>query len=84
MASPTRARIGKTGSAKPVVKSSRRNALRKIANILEGHMSEMGLTEQEKNAKTAELVAFVSDVASSKLALHSKHSKQLRNASLHA
>jgi len=52
-------------------------AARKIVAILEDQMTEKGLTEEEKNQKTAEFAAFVSDVVSS----HAKHSKQLRSES---
>jgi len=41
--------------------AKREAALRKIAAILEEQMTSLGLSEEEKNAKTAELVAFVSD-----------------------
>ena len=54
------------------VKSSREGALQSIVAILEDQMSEMGLNEVEKNAKTAELVSFVSDAVTSKLAPNAK------------
>ena len=40
-------------------KPSRKEALRTIARILEEHMDSMGLSEEEKNARTD---AFVEDV----------------------
>jgi len=63
---------------------AKKNALKKIASILEDQMTEMGLSEEEKNAKTADLIAFVGDVAASKLAPHSKHSKRLNTVGLQA
>jgi hypothetical protein len=56
--------------------SKREAGLRKIAAILEEQMTSMGLSEEEKNAKTAELVAFVSDAVSEKLVPHATQSKQ--------
>ncbi len=47
-------------------------------------MTDMGLSEQEKNAKTAELAAFVSDAVTSKLAPDAKQPKQLHSAALQA
>jgi len=58
--------------------------LRKIARILEDQMTDMGLNEEEKNAKTAELVAFVSDVVTAKLAPRAKHAKRPHNEALQA
>lgn len=63
---------------------SRRSALKKLAGILEDQMTDMGLSEEEKNFKTANLVAFVGQVAASKLATHSKRSKPLNNVALQA
>jgi hypothetical protein len=63
---------------------SRESALRKIAAIVEDQMTEMGLTEAEKNAKTAELVAFVNDVVTSKLAPDAKQPKQPHSEALPA
>ena len=40
--------------------TNREASLRKIVVILEEQMTSMGLSEEEKNAKTGELVAFVS------------------------
>jgi hypothetical protein len=56
--------------------AKREDALRKIAGILEEQMTSMGLSEEEKNAKTAELVAFVSDAVSEKLAPRAKRPGQ--------
>jgi len=63
---------------------SRRTALKKLAAILEKHMTERGLTEKEKNATTAKLVVFANDVAASELEPHSKHSKRLHSVALQA
>ncbi len=38
------------------------HAAQKIVSILEEHMAELGLTEEEKNAKTKQLVQFVQDL----------------------
>jgi len=77
MASATRPHIQAIRSLQPPVNLSREMAARKIVAILEDQMTEKGLTEEEKNQKTAEFAAFVSDVVSS----HAKHSKQLRSES---
>jgi hypothetical protein len=63
---------------------SREDALRKIAAIVEDQMTEMGLSEEEKNAKTAEFVAFVSDVVASKLAPDAKQPRQSHSEALQA
>jgi hypothetical protein len=55
----------------------REAALRKIAVIFEEQMTSMGLNEAEKNAKTAELVAFVSEAVRAKLAPRAKQSEPL-------
>lgn len=81
MASPARSQI-RVSSAKSKKKTSREDALRRIAKILEDQMTDMGLSEEEKNVKTAGLVAFVSDVAASKLAPRSKRSARLHSADL--
>ena len=39
--------------------------LRKIARILEQHMTDMGLSEREKNEKTARLVVIAQQKESS-------------------
>jgi hypothetical protein len=49
---------GKTSEA-PSVEEKRDTALRKIAAILEAHLTYLGLSEKEKNTKTAELSRFV-------------------------
>jgi hypothetical protein len=84
MASATRPHIRTVGSRKLAVKPSRESALRAIVAILEDQMTEMGLNEEEKNAKTAELVASVSDAVTSKLAPRAKHSTRLRTEALQA
>lgn len=65
-------------------KASRQKALRKIVTILEDQMAEQGLSEEQKNAKTADLAAFASEVAASKLAPHSKRSKREHSVCLQA
>lgn len=84
MATQARTRVQTVRSSKPQAKPTREQALRKIAEILEGQMTDMGLSEQEKNAKTAELAAFVSDAVTSKLAPDAKQPKQLHSAALQA
>jgi hypothetical protein len=84
MASTARPTIRTTRTSKPAAKPLRDQALRKIARILEDQMTDMGLNEDEKNAKTAELVAFVSDVVTAKLAPHAKHAKRPHNEALQA
>jgi len=54
------------------------------AVILEEQMTSMGLSEEEKNAKTAELVAFVSEAVSEKLAPRARRPRQLHCAALQA
>jgi hypothetical protein len=66
------------------VKPSRESALQAIVTILEDQMTEMGLSEEEKNAKTAELIASVSDSVTSKLAPRAKHITQLHSVALQA
>lgn len=83
MGSPARSRLHQI-RAKSLVKARRDAALKNIAKILEDQMTDMGLSNEEKNAKTAELVEFVSDVASSKLAPSSKHSKRLHSEGVRA
>jgi hypothetical protein len=53
-------------------KTSREEALRKIARILEEQMDEMGLSETEKNAKTDTLVERVRKIKASRAATLSK------------
>jgi hypothetical protein len=72
-ASASRAARARWSGQKPqpaTAEAKREAALRKIAAILEEQMTSLGLSEEEKNAKTAELVAFVSDAVSKKLAPH--------------
>jgi hypothetical protein len=44
---------------RPGRKLSKKQAARAIARLLEEHMSEMGLSEEEKNARTTALTATV-------------------------
>ena len=84
MASATRSHIRAIGSSNLAVIPSRENALQAIVAILEDQMADMGLNEEEKNAKTAELVASVSDAVTSKLAPRAKRLTQLHSAALQA
>ena len=84
MASAARSQIRTIRSRKPAVRTSRESSLQKIVAILEDQMTDMGLSEEEKNAKTAELVASVSDAVTSKLAPHAKPVKRLHSAALPA
>lgn len=84
MASATRPQIRTIRSRTLATKPSREIALQEIVTILEDQMTEMGLNEEEKNAKTAELVASVSDAVTSKLAPHAKPAKRLHSAALQA
>jgi hypothetical protein len=45
-------------------------------------MTSMGLSEDEKNAKAAQLMAFVSDAVSEKIAPHARQSEQLHSEDL--
>lgn len=74
---------GKKPEADPV-EAKRETALRKIAVILEDQMNSLGLSEKEKNAKTAELVAFVSDAVSAKLAPPARRAKRPRTEAVPA
>lgn len=84
MASTARPPIRTIRSRRPAPKPSREEALRKIAGILEDQMTDMGFSEEEKNAKTAELVDFVSDTVTSKLAHRAKPSRRLRSVGVRA
>jgi hypothetical protein len=81
-ASASRAARARWSGEKPqpaTAEAKREAALRKIAAILEEQMTSLGLSEEEKNAKTAELVAFVSDAVSEKLAPHATQPAQPRS-----
>jgi hypothetical protein len=84
MANTARPRVQSIRSRRPAAKPSREQSLRKIARILEDQMTDLGLNEEEKNAKTAELVAFVSDATASKLAPRAKRSMQPHSEALQA
>ena len=84
MASATPPHIRAVGSRKTAVKPSREGALQAIVAILEDQMTDLGLNEEEKNVKTAELVASVSDAVTSKLAPNARHSTRLHSAALQA
>ena len=84
MASATRPRIRTVGTQKLSVKPSRESALQSIVAILEDQMTDMGLNEEEKDAKTAELVSFVSDAVTSKLAPNAKLLTRHHSATLQA
>ena len=49
------------------LKLKQESGLRKIAQMLEQHMTEMGLNEDEKNEKTVILMAKVSETVTAKL-----------------
>jgi hypothetical protein len=53
-------------------KASRKEALRTIARILEGQMDEMGLSQNEKNARADPLLEHVKKVKTSHVAGPSK------------
>ena len=53
-------------------KTSRKEALRTIARILEEQMDELGLSEKEKNARTDALVERIKKVKSSRAATPSR------------
>jgi hypothetical protein len=74
---------GKKPQVDPV-EAKREAALRKIAVIFEEQMTSLGLNEEEKNAKTAELVAFVSEAVSAKLAPRAKQSELLHTEAARA
>ena len=84
MASATQPHIRMIRSRKPAVKPSRDSALHSIVAILEDQMTDMGLNEEEKDAKTAELVSFVSDAVTSKLAPNAKLLTRHHSATLQA
>jgi hypothetical protein len=69
-----RARWSGTKPQVDTVEAKREAALRKIAVIFEDQMTSMGLNEEEKNAKTAEFVAYVNDAVRAKPAPHAKQS----------
>lgn len=74
-----------SGKQQPVsIEDKKEAALRKIASILEEQMTAMGLSEEEKNSKTAELVSFVSDAVTSKLSPHAKQQEQRHIEALQA
>ncbi len=84
MAIAARTRIRTVESRKLSVGSSRESALQSIVAILEDQMTDMGLNEEEKNAKTAELVSFVNDAATSKLVPNAKLLTRHHNVALQA
>lgn len=55
-----------------VRKLSKKEAARAIACLLEEHMDEMGLSEEEKNARTDALTERVEKAKSSRVATPSK------------
>lgn len=80
-ASASRAARARWSGKKPQVdpvEAKREAALRKIAVIFEEQMTSMGLNEEEKNAKTAEFVAYVNDAVRAKLAPRAKQSERLQ------
>ena len=86
-ASASRAARARWSGEKPqpaTVDAKREAPLRKIVAILEEQMTSLGLSEEEKNAKAAQLVAFVSDAVSEKLAPRAKQPVRHRSEALRA
>jgi hypothetical protein len=80
MASATRPHIRAIGPRAQVVKPSRESALQAIAAILEDQMTEMGLTEAEKNAKVALFASLVDADITEKKTLRAMPSVQRQTA----
>ena len=77
MASTARPQIRSIRPDGPSAKLSRRQALRKIAAIIEDHMTEEGLSEEEKNAKVALFASLVDGEITGKMTRHATVSKPL-------
>lgn len=58
--------------------------LKKIAQIIEQHMTDMGLSEDEKNEKTALLVSLVNETITAKLKAPAKRKAHLQMAAFQA
>lgn len=71
-----KARWGKTDA----IELKRQDGLRKIAQILEQHMTDMGLSEEEKNEKTSLLLMVVNETISAKLKAPAKSEKSADTA----
>jgi hypothetical protein len=66
----------------PAVESKREAGLQKLAAIFEEQLTNLGLSEEQKDARVAEFAAFVdAKVAAAK---NAKHSKPLQSAALRA
>jgi hypothetical protein len=61
MASTARPQIRTIRPGRPVAKPSPQEALRKIAALIENHMTDEGLSEKEKNAKVALFASLVDE-----------------------
>jgi hypothetical protein len=75
-----KARWGKSDPAE----LKREEGLRKIAQILEQHMTDLGLTEEQKNKKTELLITVVREVTTAKPRASSKYEESLRIAASRA
>jgi len=71
-----KARWGKVDTAE----MKRQEGLRKIARLLEQHMTDMGLSEREKNEKTELLMTVVKETVTAKTGDSSTHEKSPRIA----
>jgi hypothetical protein len=58
--------------------------LRKIAQMLEQHMTDKGLSEDERNEKTAQLMSVVSKTVTAKLKAPAKRKERLQIAASQA
>jgi hypothetical protein len=76
MASATRPHIRMIRSRKPAGRPSRESALKTIVAILEDQMTDMGLNEEEKNAKVALFASLVDGDLTGKETLHATLSSQ--------
>lgn len=64
-----------------VSKASRRQvAADKIVELLEEHMSSLGLTEEEKDAKVMKMATIVDEAVKVKKSLRAKHARPSRIA----
>jgi hypothetical protein len=62
------------------LKLKQQAGLRKIAQIIEQHMTDMGLNEEEKNEKTALLMSVVNETVTAKLKAPAKRKAHLQMA----
>jgi tRNA G18 (ribose-2'-O)-methylase SpoU len=67
------------GKASPEsMKLKQEAGLRRIAQILEQHMTDMGFNEEEKNEKTALLMSLVGETVTAKLKAPAKRKEHLQ------